>query len=68
MSITDYTQVAINANIKFSVLNETSLKLKMLNLWRQALVDKVIGQDLDTLRTLKVAKTVIHQWRNTMHS
>jgi len=50
MSLTDFTQVAMQSGLSILHLLDVQSKYRMLDMWRLKLVNKLLEKDLDQLR------------------
>lgn len=50
MTLTDFTQVAMQSGVSILHLLDVQSKYRMLDMWRLKLVNKLLEKDLDQLR------------------
>ena len=56
MSLTDFTQVAMQSGASMLHLNDIQVKYRFLDLWRNKLVSRLMEKDLDAYRGIQAGR------------
>lgn len=62
MSLTDFTQVAMQSGVSMLQLNDIQVKYRFLDLWRNKLVNRLLEKDLDAYRGIQAGKQALRDW------
>lgn len=62
MSLTDFTQVAMQSGVSMLRLLDTQAKFKAVEMWRLKLINRLLQKDLDEYRGYQAGRQAIKEW------
>ena len=62
MSLTDFTQVAMQSGVSMIHLNDIQVKYRFMDLWRNKLVNRLLEKDLDAYRCIQAGRKALRDW------
>ena len=63
MSLTDFTQVAMQTGVSMLHLNDIQAKYRFIDLWKQKLASKLLERDFESYRGFQAGRAALREWR-----
>ena len=63
MTLTDFTQVAMQTGVSMLYLNDLQAKFQFMSHWRERIIKRLIDKDLDTFRGFQAGRIALREWR-----